>query len=38
MKKKTKVVAIMLSLCMSVSMLAVGVLAASQAFSLRVRT
>lgn len=30
MKKKTKVVAIMLSLCISVSMLAVGVLAASQ--------
>lgn len=30
MKKKTKIVAIMLSLCMSVSMLAVGVLAASQ--------
>ena len=30
MKKKTKVVAIMLSLCMSVSMLTIGVLAASQ--------
>ena len=30
MKKKTKIVAIMLSLCMSVSMLTIGVLAASQ--------